>query len=79
MLKVYSLVILVFYCDMNIPIQYAVEWELIRQKNQSRINEDNDHKTSNRVDHDYSFGDKAMIIHNDIYKYDILYILVHLW
>ena len=32
---------LIFGCDMILPIKYRVDWELIRQRKQMKINRDN--------------------------------------
>ena len=38
-----------------------VDWELIRQQKQMKINKDNIHKKNKRVDKNYKLGDKVMI------------------
>ena len=53
MLKCSILGQLVFDCDMFLPIKHKVDWELIRQKNQTQTNKDNTHKNNKRDDNDY--------------------------
>ena len=43
---------LVFERDMIIPIKHKVDWELIRQRKQVKINKDNIRKNNKIVDHD---------------------------
>ena len=38
---------------MIIPIKNRVDWELIRQRRQTKTNKDNIRENNNRVDHDY--------------------------
>ena len=60
-LKCYILGQLLFGCDMILLIKYKVDWELIRQKNQTKINKDNIRKNIKQVDHDYKVGDKVIL------------------
>ena len=46
-LKGYSPGQLVFGYDMILQIKHTVDWALIRQQNQTQINEDNIHKNRN--------------------------------
>ena len=64
---------LLFVRDMILLIKHTLDWELMRQKNLSKINKDNIHKSSKRVDRDYRVGNIVMIINNDAFKYDIPY------
>ena len=45
-LKGYSMVKLLFGCDMILSIKHEVDWELIRQQNQAQINKDNIRKNT---------------------------------
>ena len=51
-LKCYSPVKLVFGRDIILPIKHKVDWELICQRNQMQVNEDNVHKNGKIVYHD---------------------------
>ena len=50
-LKCYSLRQLLFGRDIILPIKHKVDWESIHQQNQTKINKDNTHENSIRVDH----------------------------
>ena len=63
-LKGYSMGQLVFGRDMVLTIKYTVDWELIRQKNQTQINKDNITENSKRVYHEYKVGDEFMLNNN---------------
>ena len=52
---------LVFGRDMIILIKHQVDWELISQRNQAKINKYDIRKNNKRVDHDYKIGDKVML------------------
>ena len=69
-LKGYSLVQLVFGCDMILLIKYTVGWELIRQQKQRPINKDNIRENKNRVDRDYKVVGKVMLNNHSAYKYE---------
>ena len=58
----------VFGRDMIIQKQHKVDWELIRHRNQTQINEDNVHKNIKIYDHNYKFGDKFMLGNHAAYK-----------
>ena len=60
-LEGYSPVQLVFVRDTISLIKNPADWELIRQKNQSKINKNNNHENRNQVDHAYKVGDKFML------------------
>ena len=68
-LKGYSPGQLVFGRDITLLIKHKLDWELIRQKNQTQINKENIHKNIKRVDHDYKVGDKFMLNNTTAYKY----------
>ena len=55
---------------MIIVIKHEVDCQLICQKNQTQINEDNVHKNIKRYDHNYKFGDKFMLGNHAAYKYE---------
>ena len=50
-----------------------MDLELIRQRNQTKINKDNIHKNRHRVDYDYKIRDDIMLTHHTIYKYETSY------
>ena len=58
---------------MTLLIKHRVDWELIRQKNQTQINSDNTSENKHRVDYDYKFGDKVILNNHIVYKYDTPY------
>ena len=58
---------------MILLIKYKVDWELIRQKNQTQTNKDNICQNNKRVDHDYKVGDKVVLTNNSAYKYETTY------
>ena len=60
-LKGYSPGQLICGRDMILQIKHTVDWELIRQQKQTKINKDNIHENRNRVDHYYNVGDKFML------------------
>ena len=43
----------IFGRDMMLPIKHMVDWEVICQRNQTQINNDNIHENRHIVDHDY--------------------------
>ena len=49
---------------MIIPMEHNVDWELILQQKQTKINKDNIHENSKRVDHNYKVVDKVMLTNN---------------
>ena len=61
MLKGYSPGQLMFGRDMILLIKHKLDWELIRQQNQEKINKENIRKNINQVNHDYKVGDKVML------------------
>ena len=50
--------------DMIILIKHKVDWELIRQWKQNKINKGDIRENKNWVDHDYKVGDKVMLNHH---------------
>ena len=68
-LKCYSAVLLVFGCDMILPIRHTVDWGLLRHQNQTQIDKDNIRKNSKIVDRDYKVGDKFMLNNSAALKY----------
>ena len=71
--KNYSPGQLLFGRDMTLPIKHKVDWELIRHKNQTKINKYNIQKNSNRVGHNYKVADKVMLVNNASHKYKTPY------
>ena len=53
--------------------KHKVDWELIHQRNQNKINKDNICGNIKRVDHDYKVGDKVMLNNQTAYKYETPY------
>ena len=58
---------------MILQIKHTVDWELIRQQNQTQINEDNIHKNRNWVDHEYKVGDKVILNNHALQKHETPY------
>ena len=52
---------MIFGRDMILPIEHTVDWELIRQKNQTQIKKYNVCKNRHRVDYDYKVGYNVML------------------
>ena len=71
--KGYSMVQLVFGRDIILPIKHKVDWQLIRQKNQSQNNKDNMHEKSKRVYHDFKVGYKVILNNRYVYKFETPY------
>ena len=57
---------LIFGRDMIIPIKCNEDWELIRHKNQSKINKYKNHEDKKIVDNDYKVGEKVMLKKNQL-------------
>ena len=72
-LKGYSIVQLLFGCDIIVLIKNMVDWELIHQKKKTKINKDNIRENRNLVDHDYNVQDKVMLDNYATYKYETPY------
>ena len=49
---------------MILLIKQKVDWELIHQQKQVKINKDNIRANIKRDDHDYEVGDKAILTNN---------------
>ena len=67
-----SLGLLVFGRDIILPIKHNVNWELIRQKKQRKMNKYNIHKKNIRFDNKYKVADKGLLTNNAAYKYETL-------
>ena len=65
--NVYTMVLLIFFQNIILQIEYTVYWELLRQKNQMKINKDNINKNRHRVDRDYKFRDNLMLTKHTSY------------
>ena len=59
---------LVFQRDMVYPIQYIVEWDLLRKRKQELIQKNNVRENSRRIDYDYREGQKILIMNTDIQR-----------
>ena len=55
---------------MIIHIKHTVDWDSILQLNQMQTSKDNIRKNGKRIDHDYKFRDKIILVHNAAYKYE---------
>ena len=73
MQKGYSLVQLIFGCDMIILIKHRVDWELIRQRDQTQINKYNARENKHIVDYAYKVVDDVMLNKHNAYKYETPY------
>ena len=60
---------LVFGHDMILLIKHKDDWELVRQRKQTRINKYNIFKNNKRVNYDYRVRNKVMLYNNSAYKY----------
>lgn len=61
---------LVFGRDMIFNIKHQANWEYIRQRKQRLINQNNLRENSKRVFHEYSVGDKVLLIKGTNNKYE---------
>ena len=59
--KGYSPDQLIFGCDIILPIEHRVDWELIRQKKQTQMKRYNTRKNRHRVEYDHKVGDNVML------------------
>ena len=59
---------LVFGHDMILPIKYEVDWELMHQRKQAQINNDDNRENRNRVDYGYKVIDEVVLANHTIYK-----------
>ena len=60
---------LVFGRDMILLIKHKVDWQLIRQQNQTKINKYMIRKNRNIVEYGYKVRDNIMITNHTAYKY----------
>ena len=58
---------------MILPIKHRVDWELLPQQKQTKINIDNTRENKYRVEYDYKVRDKFMITNHTAYKYETPY------
>ena len=58
---------------MIILIKHMVDWEIILQQKQDKINKDKIRKNRHRVDHNYKVGDNVMLSKHTEYKYKTTY------
>ena len=47
--------------DAILNVKHITDWEHIKQRKQTRINENNKHEDESRCVHQYSLGDKILI------------------
>ena len=59
--------------DMILPIKHRVDWELIRQQKQTKLNRDNTRENKYIFDFDYKVRDKVMLNKHTAYKYETPY------
>ena len=59
---------LIFGRDMIYPVEYVAEWDVLRQKKQKIIDQNNVRENSRRIDFDYRVGQKILIINTDIQR-----------
>ena len=55
---------------MILPIKHTVDWELIHQINQKKINKENIRKNRSQVDHYHKVGDKFIPTKYTAYKFE---------
>ena len=67
--KCYSTGQLIFGRSMILLIKHTVDWELIRQQNQTKINKYMIRKNRNIVEYGYKVRDNIMITNHTAYKY----------
>ena len=53
---------LVFGRDMILPIAFQADWEAIRARRQQQVIKDNVKENKGRLQHDYSIGDKVLVL-----------------
>ena len=61
---------LVFGRDMILNIQHQANWEYIRKRKQSKINDNNEKENAKRIPHEYNIGDQVLIKKGTEYKYE---------
>jgi hypothetical protein len=64
---------LVFGRDAILNVKHISNWEHIRQRKQTRINENNKRENRNRRDHAYSVGDKTLVKARKKSKHELEY------
>ena len=52
---------LVFQHDMIFNITHQADWEIIKQRKQAKINENNKRENAKRIPHQYQVGDKVLL------------------
>ena len=58
----------VFGRDMVHPIKYVVDWDLIKKRKVTRIEQSNAQENKKRIKFDYKVGTKVLIINTDIQR-----------
>jgi hypothetical protein len=64
---------LVFGRDAILNIKHISNWEHIRQRKQTRINENNKRENKSRRAHNYSLGDKILVKARKSSKHELEY------
>jgi hypothetical protein len=64
---------LVFGRDMILNIKHVANWELIRQRKQTRINKNNKKEIAKRIPYDYKVGQKVFLKRGNENKYEAPY------
>ena len=59
---------LVFGRDMIFNIKHQADWQLIRERKRSRMEENNERENKKRLAHDYAVGDKVLVEKPDYHK-----------
>ena len=72
-LKGYSPGQLVFSREIILPIKYTVDWELIHQWKQIKINKNSIRKNSKIVERNYKVRNKVILNNNDVLRYETPY------
>ena len=49
-------------------LQFAADWQAISRRKQQQVDKDNVRENSKRVSHDYSIGDKVLVIKDGHYR-----------
>ena len=55
---------------MILNIKHQANWEYIRNRKQSRINDNNEKENAKRIPHEYNIGDQVLIRKGTEYKYE---------
>ena len=61
---------LVFGRDMILNIKHQANWEYIRKRKQSRINDNNEKENAKQIPHEYQLGNQVLIRKGTEYKYE---------